>query len=786
MNLASNKVSGSMTFVDSDSSSCSDEEDEDDETKQIARPPLKYDSDSEEEKLEVFVKNIAIGDMPIPPGDDVNMTALLPPLPSVNAPKKTLVELMGDAAENVAAGITPTIKGQQVVADGFGLTREDIRGDEQEEVVEVVPDMFGISYKPYKASKKCYDINSGNLDADDVNLQAELMQAQENNIGEVADADPKQGSSHAEDDFDFAIQIAEPSSPLHIAPLSPPKEVNETDSHSPGRSTGHSSSPSSPSAQAARRKEERIAALDSSPSSDPKVDAEEQEILASIRAETAAYASGAAGAVGEADSIGTDMITEAVHEVSVGAKKLVSLEAAQDAMNTVASIYASGGSGDMQARLEIEQGEGEGCALTVAPTKLKPVSKASYAITEEDEGEEEEDNDDGRKENFHVLAGTKLAAADKDSVGNPLADPSSGPVLLSAQEIAWENLEDVPVRVCSYSTVLNVTYSTLLGALQATDLNQWKSKIVPFEPRKKSLLSRIGLGSGPRIGKVDKLTTACQAQLDWPFLLAHQPWDPSNDMHLATLRTIFARLIPEYSGAMPIPATGPHWDNIGFQGMDPCTDINRAMKMFAVLQCLHITEPKHLVDARSLHALSILDPLNHLNTSPEGSGPGGIGKQDLSWPFFCVSISFTKEAIIALRTGELNGYCNSLGGVLPCLHAFHRACFYDFRSHMLTESSTHHAEHLGALRKRCADSPVDVLKRYILATGTHTNTDSVAALPAKSSSTAKVSAHSKPAPTTVSDFSGEFVDISKTVVTIEDGSVVGDADIEGKAKNFLA
>jgi hypothetical protein len=33
-----------------------------------------------------------------------------------------------------------------------------------------------------------------------------------------------------------------------------------------------------------------------------------------------------------------------------------------------------------------------------------------------------------------------------------------------------------------------------------------------------------------------------------------------------------------------IPALGPHWEEIGFQGLDPRTDINRSMKMFAVLQ----------------------------------------------------------------------------------------------------------------------------------------------------------------------------------------------------------
>ena len=32
------------------------------------------------------------------------------------------------------------------------------------------------------------------------------------------------------------------------------------------------------------------------------------------------------------------------------------------------------------------------------------------------------------------------------------------------------------------------------------------------------------------------------------------------------------------------PPVGPHWDYIGFQGLDPCTDVNRSMKMLAILQ----------------------------------------------------------------------------------------------------------------------------------------------------------------------------------------------------------
>ena len=98
---------------------------------------------------------------------------------------------------------------------------------------------------------------------------------------------------------------------------------------------------------------------------------------------------------------------------------------------------------------------------------------------------------------------------------------------------------------------------------------------------------------------------------------------------------------------------------------------NCISKLFAVLQALHFTEAEYLADCRACHALSELTPQHPLNTMPAGSGRNGNGKMDLSWPFFCVSISFTKEAIVAVRTGELNVYCNSLG-VLETLHAFHK------------------------------------------------------------------------------------------------------------------
>jgi hypothetical protein len=54
------------------------------------------------------------------------------------------------------------------------------------------------------------------------------------------------------------------------------------------------------------------------------------------------------------------------------------------------------------------------------------------------------------------------------------------------------------------------------------------------------------------------------------------------------------------------------------------------------------------------------------------------GMMDLSWPFMCVSIMFTKEAIQLLRSGTVNAKCNKRKNVMSVLHELHRACFIDF------------------------------------------------------------------------------------------------------------
>jgi hypothetical protein len=53
-------------------------------------------------------------------------------------------------------------------------------------------------------------------------------------------------------------------------------------------------------------------------------------------------------------------------------------------------------------------------------------------------------------------------------------------------------------------------------------------------------------------------------------------------------------------------------------------------------------------------------------------------KGDTSWPFLCVAIMFTKEALQALRRGVLNDKCNKRSTVFGVINEFHCACFAEF------------------------------------------------------------------------------------------------------------
>lgn len=81
----------------------------------------------------------------------------------------------------------------------------------------------------------------------------------------------------------------------------------------------------------------------------------------------------------------------------------------------------------------------------------------------------------------------------------------------------------------------------------------------------------------------------------------------------------------------------------------------------------------HLIEYYPDFALA----LHRLSHAVEKDAKGGTAR-DLTWPFFCVSIGFTKHALQTMRGNSLNKRCNKHKSVLFALNEYYRACFWVF------------------------------------------------------------------------------------------------------------
>jgi hypothetical protein len=133
-----------------------------------------------------------------------------------------------------------------------------------------------------------------------------------------------------------------------------------------------------------------------------------------------------------------------------------------------------------------------------------------------------------------------------------------------------------------------------LKYLQSCDLQRYTSLIVTKDESRRSG-GWFGLGGGKDI--CYQPVAQCGADLALPFLLAQLDYEHDDGEMFAMMATLYRFFIPAGSdsdsssnsgdgdcAAVAVAVTGPHWEKIGFQGVDPRTDLNRSMKMLTVLQ----------------------------------------------------------------------------------------------------------------------------------------------------------------------------------------------------------
>ncbi|XP_012890929.1 PREDICTED: ELMO domain-containing protein 3 isoform X4 [Dipodomys ordii] len=128
--------------------------------------------------------------------------------------------------------------------------------------------------------------------------------------------------------------------------------------------------------------------------------------------------------------------------------------------------------------------------------------------------------------------------------------------------------------------------------------------------------------------------------------------DSQDPMHGRVLQTIYKKLT---GSKFDCALHGDHWEDLGFQGANPATDL-RGAGFLALLHLLYL-----VMDSKTLPmALEILRLSRH---------------HIQQFPFCLMSVNITRIAIQALREECLSRECNRQQKVIPVVNSFYAATF---------------------------------------------------------------------------------------------------------------
>ncbi|KAF3851074.1 hypothetical protein F7725_012846 [Dissostichus mawsoni] len=191
-----------------------------------------------------------------------------------------------------------------------------------------------------------------------------------------------------------------------------------------------------------------------------------------------------------------------------------------------------------------------------------------------------------------------------------------------------------------------ISFNEALQYFQTTDLGDLLKNIQPT-------IRRAGLAAithflfGP-----PRLHRELLEERDLVFAIAQCHVDNSQTVHMRVLQTIYKRLI---GSRLDCPRFGAHWENIGFQGTDPATDL-RGTGFLGLMHTLYfVMDPETLPLARDIYKLSQHPTQN--------------------FPFSVMSINMTRIALQVLREEALSKECNRRQQVVGVLNDFFVATY---------------------------------------------------------------------------------------------------------------
>jgi len=137
------------------------------------------------------------------------------------------------------------------------------------------------------------------------------------------------------------------------------------------------------------------------------------------------------------------------------------------------------------------------------------------------------------------------------------------------------------------------------------------------------------------------------------FAICNKQLADENPLHFAVLLTLYKLLT---GSKLDCPRYGSHWEQIGFQGNDPATDLRG-------VGCLGLIQPLYLVMTPELFPLSKDMYLISLS-------------ENQNFPFLVLSINVSRISLHALRDGLLNRQIIQENSVWSALNFFYVAVMF--------------------------------------------------------------------------------------------------------------
>lgn len=246
------------------------------------------------------------------------------------------------------------------------------------------------------------------------------------------------------------------------------------------------------------------------------------------------------------------------------------------------------------------------------------------------------------------------------AAGGDQPKPAEENVELEKARQEWEALENTqPALTEDSNPTPIISFNEALQYFQTTDLGDLLKNIQPT-------IRRTGLAAithflfGP-----PRLHRELLEERDLVFAIAQCHVDNSQTVHMRVLQTIYKRLI---GSRLDCPRYGAHWENIGFQGTDPATDL-RGTGFLGLMHTLYfVMDPETLPLARDIYKLSQHPTQN--------------------FPFSVMSINMTRIALQVLREEALSKECNRRQQVVGVLNEFYVATYLHLYQLWKTQQKT--------------------------------------------------------------------------------------------------